>query len=464
MANLHQQQCGPESFAHNNGNEEATILLIGSTGMGKSTLGNYLLEKGFFEIGADNNPTTKVTGSGSNILSVEALASATMDLTVIDTPGLNEGNAEDLEHMIGIVEELEKKKEIAACIFVVKFNAKLDKQYIDTIEYYSKLLPSLFEKNAFVVMTNFATGPRADAIRKRQRLDVDTIINNAVEKIELTADLKYGKPIAFQIDCIPMEENEVSYSKKARNSIIKYIMQLQPVCLNDLFIAKTSHLLQIDKVRISECQGRIDGYVRKKGEVEELLIVILKEIKRRKSGTIAELYARIDSIERELKEKDTAELVTAAQWSVDTEEKFLQTQEKGCELESEWKIAKLRYWASDKCEWTDVEKTEHTFKGKIKGDFSYGSYANVVLETEKCIKYAAKICQLKEELKIAKSELESEEEGLQSFYKQYHAYKAEIEDLNQFIDEKLKEIRRLQIERMTIAEAKERLSKIQKKD
>ena len=463
MANLHQQQCGPESFAHNNGNEEATILLIGSTGMGKSTLGNYLLEKGFFGMGVSNKPTTKIAGSGSNILPVD---SATMDLTVIDTPGLNEGSAEDLEHMIGIVEELEKKREITACIFVVKFNAKLDKQYIDTIEYYSKLLPSLFEKNVFVVMTDFATGPRADELRRRQQLDVDTIISNAVEQIELTAGLKYGKPIAFQIDCIPIDDDEVSYSKKARNSIIKYIMQLQPVCLNNLFIAKTSHLLQIDNERIRECKGKIDGYEKVKGEVEELLRDVITAIKRKKSGAIAKLHARIDSIERELKEKDTAELVTAAQWSVhvDTKEKFLQAREKGCELISEWKVAKVRYWASDKCEWTDVEKTEHTFKGKIKGNFSYGSYADVVLETEKRTKYAAKICQLKEELKTAKSELKSEEEGLQSFYEQYHAHKAEIKDLNQFIDKKLEEMRWLQLERMTIAEAKERLSEIRTKD
>ena len=429
--------------------------------MGKSTLGNYLLEKGFFEIDVSYKPTTKIAGSGSNILSVD---SATMDLTVIDTPGLNEGNAEDLECIIGIVEKLEKKREIAACIFVVKFNAKLDKQYIDTIEYYSKLLPSLFEKNVFVVMTNFETGPRADAIRRRQQLDVDTVINNAVEKIELAAGLKYGKPIAFQIDCIPVDDDEVSYSKKARDSIIKYIMQLQPVCLNNLFIAKTSHLLQIDKQRIHECKGRIDGYKRMRGEVQGLLEKVLTAIKRKKSGTIAKLHARIDSIERELKEKDTDELVTAAQWSVDTEEKFLQAHEKGCELVSEWKVAKVRYWASDKCEWTDVEETEHTFKGKIKGNLSYGSHADVVLETEKRTKYAAKICQLKEELKTAKSELKSEEEGLQSFYEQYHAHKAEIEDLNQYIDEKLKEIRWLQLERMTIAEAKKRLSEIQKKD
>ena len=69
--------------------------------------------------------------------------------------------------MIGIVEQLEKEQEITACIIVVKFDSKIDTQYRKTIEYYSQLLPSLFEKNVFIVMTDYATDPRTIAMREQ---------------------------------------------------------------------------------------------------------------------------------------------------------------------------------------------------------------------------------------------------------------------------------------------------------
>ena len=57
-------------------------------------------------------------------------------LTVIDTPGLNEST-----------------------------------QYTATIEYYAKLLPALFEKNVFIVMTNYETGERAELLKKKQGIN-----------------------------------------------------------------------------------------------------------------------------------------------------------------------------------------------------------------------------------------------------------------------------------------------------
>ena len=198
--------------------KEATVLLIGSTGMGKSTLGNYLLDQVCFATAKDNKPKTQNIQSQNGVFNcngaaVEDLQYSSVKFTVIDTPGLNESDAADLKHMIGIVEKLEKQSEITACILVVKFNAKIDAQYRKTIEYYSRLLPSLFEKNVFVVMTNFAMDPRSVAMRRNQGINIDIIIENTAIEVARSAHLNDENPMVFHLDCLPFTSDEAEYSE-----------------------------------------------------------------------------------------------------------------------------------------------------------------------------------------------------------------------------------------------------------
>lgn len=177
------------------------ILLIGSTGQGKSTLGNFLLNpdekcqrKGhrIFGIGTSNLPHTKRVERGRD-------QSCNPNVLVIDTPGLNEGATKDLEHMTDIVSSLKGLKEITACILVIKFDVKIDVQYKTTIEYYRSLLPKIFEGNILIVMTNFPTDKRSERIREIQGIDVDEVIRNTVAEITSGTDLAYT-PQTFLID------------------------------------------------------------------------------------------------------------------------------------------------------------------------------------------------------------------------------------------------------------------------
>ena len=129
------------------------LLLIGSTGNGKSSLGNYLLhckaetvdEDGrrdlqeIFRTARTNLPETKTVQVESNLEESPQLA-------VMDTPGLNESAERDLPHMIEIITEVKNLGSITACLLCVKFDSKIDAQYRATIAYCKKLLPTLFEK------------------------------------------------------------------------------------------------------------------------------------------------------------------------------------------------------------------------------------------------------------------------------------------------------------------------------
>ena len=279
----------------------SAVLLIGSTGSGKSALGNFLFDprytnKEHFEVATDNRPKTQtcqaVTGSveyrqgqGSSYSSdgtslgaqsatlhqsKENVSSGTATgfmkdifnkfsklaigaknegiemsgiLTVIDTPGINEGRKEDLEHMTGLVTTLKEQEVFKACIFVVKFSAKIDQQYKDTIKYYAKLLPSLFSQNCFIVLTDYATDKRSEALRKRRNEDYGIIVNNIKEEIIKCSGICFN-PIIFAIDSIPFEDEELERSKQVRDAMLSYIFSLREVRMTRFLVAKT-RILQI---------------------------------------------------------------------------------------------------------------------------------------------------------------------------------------------------------------------------
>ena len=189
------------------------VLLIGSTGNGKSTLGNFLINpndesREVFKTATDNLPQTQHTKIACAPISGN---DSSKEITIIDTPGLNESKTKDLKHMMEVIQTLHNVKKIKACIFVVKFGSKIDQQYRDTVEYYQKLLPSLFSRNVLIAMTNYSSDKRSVDMRKRKKINVELIKNNFKKEIAKSASMSYI-PILFAIDCLPFDEDETKVS------------------------------------------------------------------------------------------------------------------------------------------------------------------------------------------------------------------------------------------------------------
>lgn len=152
--------------------------------------------------------------------------------------------------------------------------------------------------------------------------------------------------------------------------------------MSNLMVAKTERLRMTDADKIKKHEGEIEGYKVRLIECNlrsknALNIIQAKELR------IEALSAEIDSTKRKLQEKDTHELVTANSWFVGAEWKFFSTQ---CDIKSKWKISNARKWTNGKCEWIDLQETENTFKGKVKGKFMCGLHAFWKLKNAQNIK------------------------------------------------------------------------------
>lgn len=142
-------------------NNELKIVLIGSTGQGKSQLGNFILrsneedERIFFEVGDWKDSKTDKVESKSSFVE-------NMKVTIVDTPGLHDTKGEDKDqsHMMDIVNKFKTDNSIDGIIYVFNFkNPRTTTEHQellqDLIDMFSE---EVLKKRLKVIVTNRSVG------------------------------------------------------------------------------------------------------------------------------------------------------------------------------------------------------------------------------------------------------------------------------------------------------------------
>ena len=440
------------------------VLLIGSTGNGKSTLGNFLVDPSedkifsrdhqHFKIAQTNRPETQNVSIGE-------IHSKKKKIKVIDTPGLNESDKHDLKHMIQIVEKLQSIDAMLGCIVVVKFNSKIDAQYKATLQYYRKLLPFLFERNVIIVMTDFQTDDRSVRMRQRQGIDVQQIKTNAIREVVESGSLQY-EPLLFTIDCLPDDEEERKINLDVREAIICRLDSLKPFSSEALMVAKTAYLKSEDNKKIKGYEGEITGYNKRLQQANVRATEALEKIQQ-KEQEVTEIKKDFTVLQEHLREKDSAELTDIDNWSVSEEWKLLQWLSRDFERNSSCEIDSVDRWTNGHCEWKDYKQTQHRVSGTVEGKFMRGLYASVTLKASRRKKYETDITQLNLRIREVEKHMQSLNRHLDEIRDRYKEYTDDIKLLEQFIGEKRKVIQKLVSDYMSLDEAIERLRTLETK-
>ncbi|GAB1220668.1 hypothetical protein ENUP19_0056G0027 [Entamoeba nuttalli] len=115
--------------------KQTKLLLIGETGNGKSSLGNFILKKNVFEVGdSPNSETREVVG--------EKGEGDRSDLIVIDTPSLQESKEFNEKFLNDIVDIVKEQGGINGIVIVLNYNTnRISNNIKIMIQIMSKIFP-----------------------------------------------------------------------------------------------------------------------------------------------------------------------------------------------------------------------------------------------------------------------------------------------------------------------------------
>ncbi|GAB1222086.1 hypothetical protein ENUP19_0093G0005 [Entamoeba nuttalli] len=142
--------------------KQTKLLLIGETGNGKSSAGNFILKKNVFRVSgspdSETNKPLKCFGEGDR-----------SDVVVIDTPGLNDTNKFDNEHIQNIVDCV-RAEGLQGIILTMNYN--VDK-FTDNIKQVIETISDVFKikdiwKRVCIVWTKCFNHFSKDEIKKKK--------------------------------------------------------------------------------------------------------------------------------------------------------------------------------------------------------------------------------------------------------------------------------------------------------
>ncbi|CAE7199511.1 HERC6 [Symbiodinium natans] len=254
------------------------ILMLGATGHGKSSLGNFLLHpdlRYIFEEDGCRQPFRVGDDRLSCTASCSIKDSPDGQVRIMDTPGLNESHERDLHHMINVVKTARQLHHVHAVILAMKMDSRMDQTYKDTIQYYYKLLgDEVFKTNSNLILVLTDYRPKDRKYKKDPEL-LGRIVSQSADDVQKELELPVA-PFTVPINSVPQDEDELKQSRGPRDQILDLaVRNMAPAVLQTLQVPKTEGVQR----RHGKEAARLQGIIAEKEETKKQLLKLPDPVK-----------------------------------------------------------------------------------------------------------------------------------------------------------------------------------------
>ena len=169
---------------------KASILLFGETGVGKSSLGNIILnEPNAFKISDKPESETKVTFGKFN---------DNKDIFVIDTPGCQDSQGNDKEHLDQMIEFIKSHNDLNAIILVFNYYENEEKEELNKANKTNlEIIKNIFKdidigKHVGIFFTHFYKNETDEKTKNEKEAKKKREINKIINSSENNFPCFYG--------------------------------------------------------------------------------------------------------------------------------------------------------------------------------------------------------------------------------------------------------------------------------
>ena len=234
--------------------EEANIrnvLLLGPTGVGKSTFGNYMAQKILFMTSDDEDSCTK----DINVKSFKILVDGTVyQINIIDTPGCCDTNGKDMTTIIDLIHEVKTLGKIHKLyLFRSAQNARINEKEREVFGYYNEIFGSNIWNNSSLIMTQFYNDISSKMRIKSKYGSVNKFKKSRENRSKTILNFKQGTWfVDSEADIYNDKDN-----REIRKAIIDDIIKNTCILAKNIKLRKTKFMKKYDKNRLGSLQSRL---------------------------------------------------------------------------------------------------------------------------------------------------------------------------------------------------------------
>jgi len=202
-----------------------TVILLGKTGNGKSSLGNFLLDKTFFKVSSHSESETFESKIGINYYK---------GIGIIDTPGFNDSQGRDQQHYENIMRFI-KNENITCSLLVFSFQeTKLSSDVQELIKIYCNIFNFEFFNHVGLVFSR-TFEKKKNKLRELKDIKIHDYRQQVKEIIENFFDRKLDNELpCFFVDSDLDDTDDDSLEEKEK--IINWIKRSDKINLDNISI------------------------------------------------------------------------------------------------------------------------------------------------------------------------------------------------------------------------------------